>query len=143
MLGDAEPGNSESWLLARCFNDFLLPAGVRGVVSFADPVCRRAVDGSVVAPGHVGWIYQAMAGSLYTGRGTARTLLLLPDGRTLHPRTESISCGAGPERQLVHAVNAPPDQVRVRPGHWGSLLRVRPDRLLAPSRATPPVGGIA
>ncbi|MFJ5926617.1 hypothetical protein ACIQF6_28840 [Kitasatospora sp. NPDC092948] len=78
------PGNSESWFLARCFED-LRAAGVRGVVSFADPVPRRGADGRLVAVGHVGTIYQA-TNALYTGRAAPRTLKILPDGRVLSER---------------------------------------------------------
>lgn len=66
VLLDEVPANAESWFLARCFGE-LRDAGVRGVVSFADPVPRRAADGTVLAPGHVGIIYQA-AGAAYAGR---------------------------------------------------------------------------
>lgn len=45
-------------------------------------------------PGHVGVVYQAL-GAVYTGRGTARTLWLLPDGTSVIARSASISCGAG------------------------------------------------
>ena len=77
------PGNSGSWFLARCF-EHLAAVGVRGVVSFADPV-PRIVDGAQLFPGHVGTIYQA-SNALYTGRGTARTLTLLPNGLSLSDR---------------------------------------------------------
>ncbi|MFD8006986.1 Mom family adenine methylcarbamoylation protein [Streptomyces mirabilis] len=56
------PGNSESWFLARCFRA-LLSDGVRGVVSFADPVPRQTASGVLVMPGHVGTIYAAYAGA--------------------------------------------------------------------------------
>jgi hypothetical protein len=49
-------------------------------------VPRRTAAGDIVAPGHVGIIYQATAGALYTGRSTARTITVLPDGRTLNDR---------------------------------------------------------
>jgi hypothetical protein len=39
----------ETWFLARCF-EALAGAGIRGVVSFADPVLRRAADGRIVCP---------------------------------------------------------------------------------------------
>jgi hypothetical protein len=66
------PGNEESWFLPRCF-DQLAARGIRGVVSFADPVPRRTAAGAVVCPGHVGTIYQA-SNAIYTGRhpGAAR-----------------------------------------------------------------------
>lgn len=85
VLEDSSPGNSESWFLARCFTE-LHSHGVRGVVSFADPVPRRRADGTPVAIGHVGFIYQALS-AVYTGRGAARTVTLLPDGTVLNART--------------------------------------------------------
>lgn len=84
VLLDECPGNAESWFLARCF-DALLTAGVRGVVSFADPVPRRTASGVLIMPGHVGTIYAA-TNALYTGRGTARTVKVLPDGMVFHDR---------------------------------------------------------
>lgn len=104
-LLDAVPGNGESWFVARCFRDFLLPAGVKGVVSFADPCRRTTAAGAIVTPGHAGYVYQAL-GSVYTGRGTPRTLQLLPDGHVLHPyaaqKIRSQTQGhAYAERQLV------------------------------------------
>jgi hypothetical protein len=62
-------------------------------VVFSDPVERRRADGTVIMPGHVGVIYQA-SNAVYTGRGTARTLALLPDltnlagARACRPRRE-------------------------------------------------------
>jgi hypothetical protein len=84
VLDDTCPGNSESWFIARCFNE-LLVAGVQGVVSFADPVPRQAADGRVTAVGHCGRIYQA-TNAAYCGRATPRTLALLPDGTVLNGR---------------------------------------------------------
>ncbi|WP_198545730.1 Mom family adenine methylcarbamoylation protein [Actinacidiphila yeochonensis] len=84
VLTDACPGNSESWFLSRCFSE-LRAVGVKGVVSFADPVPRRSADGRLTAIGHIGRIYQA-TNAVYTGRATARTLVLLPDGTILHDR---------------------------------------------------------
>jgi hypothetical protein len=43
--------------------------GVRGIVSFVDPVTRHRIDGALVFPGHLGIIYQA-ANFTCTGRGT-------------------------------------------------------------------------
>lgn len=77
------PANSESWFLARCFTE-LTYAGIRGVVSFADPVPRH-VNGTLLFPGHIGTIYQA-SNATYTGRSTPRTLTVLPDGTTLSAR---------------------------------------------------------
>jgi hypothetical protein len=80
------PANSESWFLARCFEG-LAAVGVRGVVSFADPVPRR-VDGRLLFPGHRGTIYMA-SNAVYTGRGTARTITVLPNGMSISDRSLS------------------------------------------------------
>lgn len=86
VLVDDVPGNGETWFLGRCF-EALRAEGFIGVVSFADPCPRTAIDGSVVLPGHVGTIYQAH-NAVYVGRGDARTLKLLPDGRSFNHRAE-------------------------------------------------------
>lgn len=83
VLLDRVAGNGETWFLARCFE--LLRGQLAGVVSFSDPAPRTTVAGDVVMPGHVGTIYQA-ANARYMGRGTVRTLRLLPDGRVLSAR---------------------------------------------------------
>ncbi|WP_053084676.1 hypothetical protein [Streptomyces viridochromogenes] len=85
VLLDECPGNSESWFLANCLNH-LLARGVRGVVSFADPVPRRTASGVLVMPGQVGTIYAA-TNAVYASRATARTVKLLPDGTVFHDRT--------------------------------------------------------
>jgi hypothetical protein len=86
VLLDEVPGRAETWFLARCF-DHARAQGLRGVISFSDPVPRRNDAGELVFPGHVGAIYQA-SNALYTGRGTARTLQLI-DGRPLVERGRS------------------------------------------------------
>jgi len=77
------PANAESWFLARTF-ERLHQDGVRGVVAFSDPV-PRAVGGRVLFPGHVGFIYQA-SNAVLSGRSTARTVIVLPDGTTVSER---------------------------------------------------------
>jgi hypothetical protein len=74
-------------MLARCL-ELLRRDGFRGVVSFCDPVPRTTVDGQVVFRGHLGIVYQA-TNAVYLGRGTPRTLRLLPDGRVLSERALS------------------------------------------------------
>lgn len=85
VLDDAVPANGESWFLARVW-ELAAADGVRGVVSFSDPVPRTTAAGRPIFPGHVGTIYQA-SNSLYLGRGRARTLKLLPDGTVLNDRS--------------------------------------------------------
>lgn len=84
VLLDEVPANAETWTLARTFRQ-LLDRGVRGVVSFADPMPRPTSTG-VIMPGHRGVIYMA-SNAIYTGRGTPRTLILLPDKTILNGRT--------------------------------------------------------
>lgn len=85
VLLDAVEGNGETWFLARCFES-LRAEGLRGVVSFSDPVPRVTSTGAQVFRGHVGTIYQAH-NAAFLGRGTARTLRLLADGRNFNART--------------------------------------------------------
>lgn len=84
LLLDSVAGNGESWFLARSF-DILRNKGIRGVISFSDPMPRRTIDGKIIHVGHVGTIYQSHNG-IYVGRGFARTLRLLPDGRVFSER---------------------------------------------------------
>jgi len=85
ILLDEVPGNGESWFVGECLRR-LKREGLAGIVSFADPVPRVAGDGTVVAPGHIGTVYQAL-NAVYLGRSAARTLRLLPDGTALSDRT--------------------------------------------------------
>lgn len=87
VLTDDVPANGETWFLARCLRA-LRAEGLAGVVSFSDPSRRTSWSGATVFGGHVGTIYQAGNGR-YLGRGTPRTLRLLPDGRVLNARTIS------------------------------------------------------
>jgi hypothetical protein len=84
VLLDEEPANAETFFLARAF-EVIREQGIEGVVSFSDPMPRRDSGGSITLVGHTGIIYQAFNG-VYLGRGTARTLRLLPDGRALNDR---------------------------------------------------------
>jgi len=87
VLLDAVPANAESWFIARCHRA-LKERGVRGVVSFADPQPRYDRSGALIKPGHFGIVYQAL-NAHYAGRGTARTLTMLPDGTVLNDRSRS------------------------------------------------------
>lgn len=84
LLDDVE-ANGESWFIARAF-DHLRRRGFAGVISFADPEPRRAADGRLIFPGHIGGIYQA-TNAIYAGRSTPRTLRLLPSGTVVSART--------------------------------------------------------
>lgn len=89
VLLDDVPGNGESWFVARAFR--LLrreKPEVEAVIAYSDPVRRIAEDGTIVMPGHVGMIYQALNAEL-RGRSTQRTDLIMPNGRALSPRALS------------------------------------------------------
>ncbi len=93
ILLDDVPGNGESWFLAQCFGH-LRAAGFEALVSHSDPVGRRALDGSVILPGHVGTIYQATSArggtsAVYAGRTKSNLLALLPDGTVFSSRSMS------------------------------------------------------
>jgi len=109
VLVDECPANAESWFLSRVFR-LARDAGVRGVVSFADPVPRQTADGEVLMPGHVGYAYQG-SGAVYLGRSDRRRLVMLPDGTVVNARSMSKLRNAEPggrglERRLV-ALGAP------------------------------------
>lgn len=85
VLVDSVPGNGETWFLARTFRR-LRARGLRGVLSFSDPVPRTTVEGRRVFAGHIGTIYQASNAS-YLERTARSWMWILPDGRALPPRT--------------------------------------------------------
>jgi hypothetical protein len=87
VLLDDVPANGETWFLARAFEQ-LRDEHVVGVVSFSDPMPRRNITGNVVFGGHVGTIYQA-SNAVYVGRGSRRTLHMLPDGTVFSARAAS------------------------------------------------------
>ncbi len=87
VLADDVPANGETWSLARVFAH-AAEAGMRGIVSFADPVprvewparcCSRAMSGPSIRP---------LVG-VFAGRTTARRLTLLPTGQVLNDRAKS------------------------------------------------------
>lgn len=109
VLDDSVEANGESWMLGYCFRtlrkDFL------GIVSFSDDTPRTDADGNQCFRGHVGTIYASTNG-VYTGRGTARTLNLLPDGRVYsHRAIQKVRAGErgwrAASEELV-AFGAPP-----------------------------------
>lgn len=84
VLLDDVPANAETWFLGQCHR-LLVRDGIRGVVSFSDPVPRTTADGRMRFCGHIGTIYQAH-NAVYLGRTKAETRRLLPDGTLLHGR---------------------------------------------------------
>lgn len=113
VLLDLVPANGESFFVARCF-DLLRREGLVGVVSFSDPEPRTTAVGATIFRGHAGTVYQAL-NAVFTGRGTARTLRLLPDGGVFSARSaQKIRAGERGLRyaaaQLVRA-GAPPIDV--------------------------------
>jgi len=86
VLLDTIAANAETWLLRQAFQALKaeIPT-VRGVLAYSDPVPRRDVSGRLIMPGHIGTIYQAHNGR-YLGRGSARTLLIDSQGRTISAR---------------------------------------------------------
>jgi hypothetical protein len=124
VLLDQVAANGESWFLGQAFR-LAAAEGVRGVVSFSDPLPRWADDGEdeprLVMPGHVGTIYQA-SNATYTGRGTARTLTLLRDGTVFSARAAQKvrDQGKGHDyaEQLLIARGATPMRAGERPAAW-------------------------
>lgn len=101
VLLDDVPGNGETWFLARCF-EYLQREGYSGVLSFSDPTPRTDIHGRVVFKGHVGTIYCA-SNAVYTGRASARTQWLLPDGAVFSER--AMSKVRGRERGWRYSVD--------------------------------------
>lgn len=105
VLLDAVPRNAESWFLGRVLRH-LATAGIRGVVAFSDPVPRTAADGTTVMPGHQGIIYRA-SNALYAGRGTARSIVVMPDGTTLTSRAlQKVRAGEQGHRYVTDRLEA-------------------------------------
>lgn len=123
IVSASVPANGETFLVSRALR-LAAESGVRGGVSFADPVPRRRVtgDGVVIgSPGHLGIVYQAL-GARFTGRGTARSLCVLPDGSVLNARSkakvtgrEAGSGGVVRRLELLGARPLPPDE---DPARW-------------------------
>lgn len=136
VLLDEVPRNAESWMLGRAF-DLLRQEKqhLHAVVSYSDPVPRRAADGRVVMPGHVGIIYQAHNGRL-VGRSSARTLHVGPDGRVLSERTLSKirlgEAGAASAQRTLESMGAPSRAPRESGADW--VRRVLASGMFRPVR---------
>jgi hypothetical protein len=87
LLGDVA-FNAESWFVSRALKQVREAKGVRFVLSYSDPVERRAASGEVVKPGHVGTIYKAL-NARFMGRSSSRVLLLSSSGVCVSPRALS------------------------------------------------------
>jgi hypothetical protein len=86
VLLDEVPANAESFVLGRLFR-LAAAHGLRGLVAFSDPQ-PRIIAGTPLLPGHIGHIYRVTAGR-YLGRGTKRTIIVLPDATVLTARAQS------------------------------------------------------
>lgn len=110
VLLDEVPANGETWFLGRTF-ELLRREGIIGVLSFSDPMPRTTLEGRTVFLGHVGVVYQAH-NATYLGRGTARTIRLLPDGTVLSDRAiskiRSGECGWRYSARLLERHGAKP-----------------------------------
>ncbi|HET9893758.1 MAG TPA: hypothetical protein VFQ44_02380 [Streptosporangiaceae bacterium] len=120
VLDDEVPANGESWFFAEV-RRLAATAGVRGIVSFSDPVPRETAAGVTVMPGHIGVIYQASNGA-YTGRSGGRTLTLLPDGTVFSERAKqkvrAQETGHVYAEQLLIKAGATPPRTGQRPAAW-------------------------
>lgn len=104
--------NGETWFLRRALA--LLrheKPKVRAVVSYADPMERRTVEGLLTKPAHAGTIYAAH-NAVFAGRARGRWLWLDRNGQVVSERAlskiKALHRGhAYAERQLVAAGAAP------------------------------------
>lgn len=79
VLLDYVKKDGESWFVTECQRRLYHDHGIKGVVSFSDPVPRRSeTTNELVMPGHVGVVYQA-CNALYTGRSKPETVRLYRD----------------------------------------------------------------
>lgn len=131
VLLDDVPGNGETWFLARAF-ELLRREDLVGVISFSDPLPRANAEGRTVFGGHFGTIYQAFNG-VYLGRGTARTLRLLPDGQVMSAR--ALQKIRARERGWEYSAELLERHGASRPGEdLGAWLRAWLPRLTRPLR---------
>lgn len=127
VLFDAVPANAETWTLGRVFR-LAAKAGIRGIVSFADPVARRTADGRLVFPGHIGRAYIA-GNAVPVGRSRARWETVLPDGRVLSDRARAKVVAGDRGRDYVVEGLRRLGASAPRPGESGRawLARVLPE----------------
>lgn len=135
------PGNGESLFIGDCYRQ-LRRLGYGGVVSFADPVPRARVDGTVIHPGHLGGVYMATNGRL-VGRSKPDTLWLMPDGSALQRRAQSkvrkLEQGWRYVARALMAAGAEPLEVGEQPSdedraHASAWLEFWKGKLCRPAR---------
>ena len=77
VMLDEVPGNAETWFLGQAMplaQSYWASMGdnLKLIISYSDPVVRRAPDGEVLMPGHIGNIYQAH-NATFAGRASRRS----------------------------------------------------------------------
>lgn len=133
-LLDPVPANAETWFVARVFRQ-ARDVGIRGVISFSDPLPRRRIvvdtdpatgvsveREDTITPGHCGIVYQALS-AYACGRSTPRTLTYLPrHGQVLSDRTlQKIRAGergSAAAEQLLVRLGARPRRAGVSARAW-------------------------
>jgi hypothetical protein len=86
VLLEEEPGNAESWFLARALRGFKQARpGVQIVLSYSDPVPRTTLAGAFTLRGHHGCIY-ASTNALYLGRASPKTQFVNAEGQVIANR---------------------------------------------------------
>ena len=128
VLLDEVGFNGESWFMARAFSALRreLPKLI-GVLSYSDPLPRWTNTGSMVTPGHVGQVYQAL-NAAYLGTAKGRKLYLDCDGRTMSDRglskIRAMDKGWKYVAERLVEAGADPRRIGEEPGEW--LDRVLP-----------------
>lgn len=111
VLLDDVAGNAESWFMARALSVLAAEKRLEAVLSYSDPVARLNAHGSVVKPGHVGTVYQALSAT-YRGLSGKRTGYLSERGAVVSGRMLSKlrlgECGAGGAHDALARLGAPP-----------------------------------
>lgn len=139
VLTEAVPSNGESFFTAAALRR-VAAGGLKGAVMFSDPVPRWRLteNGKIIQTrGHLGIVYQSLS-AVYTGRGTARTLTVLPDGTTLTARARSKllrqESGAFGVARRLERLGAPPRPAGQPLGVWldHSLAQIGAERLPHP-----------
>lgn len=124
LLDDVE-GNGESWFMARALGLLAREKRVEAVLSYSDPVPRLNAHGSVVKPGHVGTVYQALSAT-YRGLSGKRTGYLLPGGQVSGRMLSKLrldECGAAGAADFLMRLGADARQAGETGAAWVDRLR--------------------